>query len=131
MKLIMRISFNKRTPEAETEGQRPRAPSPKVRNTPGGVTRSAWDEERKSRLELVGVRVAAMKASTRNAPVGESRGDDAKEDDLRCLCGSLLARRVPTGIELKCRRCRRCVLLIWHADGEIAVVDSEAVGNDE
>lgn len=27
--------------------------------------------------------------------------------DHRCLCGSLLARRVADGVELKCRRCKR------------------------
>lgn len=31
--------------------------------------------------------------------------------DLRCGCGSLLARRVPDGVELKCRRCKRTVVL--------------------
>jgi hypothetical protein len=25
----------------------------------------------------------------------------------RCLCGSLLARIVPGGVEIKCRRCKR------------------------
>jgi hypothetical protein len=25
----------------------------------------------------------------------------------RCLCGSLLARLVPGGVEIKCRRCKR------------------------
>jgi len=30
---------------------------------------------------------------------------------LRCLCGSLLARRVPGGVELKCRRCKRTIVL--------------------
>ncbi|QSQ28623.1 hypothetical protein JY651_32230 [Pyxidicoccus parkwayensis] len=29
------------------------------------------------------------------------------EGELRCLCGSLLARLVPGGVELKCRRCHR------------------------
>ncbi len=28
-------------------------------------------------------------------------------EELRCLCGSLLARLVPAGVELKCRRCHR------------------------
>ena len=32
-------------------------------------------------------------------------------EDLRCACGSLLARRVPEGIELKCRRCKRTVVV--------------------
>ncbi len=31
--------------------------------------------------------------------------------DLRCDCGSLLARRVAVGVELKCRRCKRTVVL--------------------
>jgi phage FluMu protein Com len=34
--------------------------------------------------------------------------DDAA---LRCHCGSLLARLVPGGVEIKCRRCKRCVVL--------------------
>ena len=33
--------------------------------------------------------------------------------DCRCTCGSLLARLVPDGVELKCRRCKRTVLLGW------------------
>lgn len=32
-------------------------------------------------------------------------------DALRCACGSLLARRVAGGIELKCRRCKRTVVI--------------------
>jgi hypothetical protein len=31
--------------------------------------------------------------------------------DLRCDCGSLLARRVDGGVELKCRRCKRTIVL--------------------
>jgi phage FluMu protein Com len=31
--------------------------------------------------------------------------------DLRCGCGNLLARLVSEGIELKCRRCKRTVML--------------------
>ena len=30
---------------------------------------------------------------------------------LRCLCGSLLARYVPGGVELKCRRCKRTIVV--------------------
>ena len=33
------------------------------------------------------------------------------EADCRCLCGSLLARVVPGGVELKCRRCKRTVFV--------------------
>jgi hypothetical protein len=32
-------------------------------------------------------------------------------DELRCPCGSLLARLVPGGVELLCRRCRRTVVV--------------------
>jgi hypothetical protein len=31
--------------------------------------------------------------------------------DARCLCGSLLARLIAQGVELKCRRCKRVVVL--------------------
>lgn len=30
--------------------------------------------------------------------------------DLRCPCGSLLGRFVESGLEMKCRRCKRCVV---------------------
>jgi hypothetical protein len=32
-------------------------------------------------------------------------------DSLRCCCGSLLARLVPDGVELKCRRCKRHLVI--------------------
>jgi hypothetical protein len=32
---------------------------------------------------------------------------DCGEGDLRCGCGSLLARVVAGAVELKCRRCKR------------------------
>lgn len=41
----------------------------------------------------------------------ESSDDGSGGDLLRCLCGSLLARRVPEGIELKCRRCKRTLVV--------------------
>lgn len=31
--------------------------------------------------------------------------------ELRCGCGSLVARRVAGGVELKCRRCKRVLVL--------------------
>jgi len=41
-----------------------------------------------------------------------SRGDRRHDpSECRCLCGSLVARRVPEGVELKCRRCKRNVVL--------------------
>jgi hypothetical protein len=30
---------------------------------------------------------------------------------FRCLCGSMLARLVPGGVELKCRRCKRQIIV--------------------
>lgn len=30
---------------------------------------------------------------------------------LRCTCGSMLARYVPGGVELKCRRCKRTLIV--------------------
>jgi len=33
------------------------------------------------------------------------------ETQLRCDCGSLLARLVAQGVEIKCRRCKRQVIL--------------------
>ena len=42
----------------------------------------------------------------------EATCDTAVEtDDCRCLCGSLLARLVTGGVELKCRRCKRTLLV--------------------
>ena len=32
-------------------------------------------------------------------------------DEVRCDCGSLMARVTERGIELKCRRCKRVVLV--------------------
>ena len=33
--------------------------------------------------------------------------------DCLCLCGSLVARMADDGIELKCRRCKRVLLVPW------------------
>lgn len=38
-------------------------------------------------------------------------GRTKPSDDLRCDCGALLARTVEDRLELKCRRCRRIVVL--------------------
>jgi phage FluMu protein Com len=40
-----------------------------------------------------------------------------READLRCACGSLVARITPAGIELKCRRCKRVVVVAPPPDG--------------
>ena len=36
-----------------------------------------------------------------------------KNAEYRCDCGSLLARWRDGDIELKCRRCKRCVVVKW------------------
>jgi phage FluMu protein Com len=36
---------------------------------------------------------------------------NASDAELRCHCGSLMARVTPRGIELKCRRCKRVVIV--------------------
>lgn len=42
--------------------------------------------------------------------------------DARCCCGSLLARLVPGGVELKCRRCHR-LMLVPVPEGEMGPVE--------
>lgn len=46
----------------------------------------------------------------RTAPDPSGSGSP-RAGDCRCECGSLLARVVPDGIELKCRRCKRVMLV--------------------
>ncbi|HEV8722799.1 MAG TPA: hypothetical protein VGW77_19455 [Candidatus Binatia bacterium] len=48
--------------------------------------------------------------------------DAAKsETPLRCDCGSLLARVVPSGVELKCRRCKRQVIILLDMKGTLKI----------
>jgi hypothetical protein len=53
--------------------------------------------------------LAAPAARRREAALACPCGVPGRE--LRCDCGSLLARRVEGGVELKCRRCKRTVVL--------------------
>jgi phage FluMu protein Com len=39
-------------------------------------------------------------------------------DELRCECGSLVAKLVDEGLELKCRRCKRLALIPLQRLGE-------------
>ena len=41
----------------------------------------------------------------------EERGYNCNRSDLRCGCGSLMARLNQKGIELKCRRCKRIIVV--------------------
>jgi hypothetical protein len=42
---------------------------------------------------------------------GKAGHDHPGTKPFRCLCGSMLARLVPGGVELKCRRCKRQVVV--------------------
>ncbi len=35
------------------------------------------------------------------------RRGKVESEDCRCVCGSLMAKITPTGIEIKCRKCKR------------------------
>ncbi|HEX9788596.1 MAG TPA: hypothetical protein VGB09_11245 [Candidatus Binatia bacterium] len=46
---------------------------------------------------------------------------EAGAEPFRCHCGSLLARLVPGGVEIKCRRCKRRVVIPLQTDPRDAV----------
>lgn len=46
------------------------------------------------------------------AAPGRERGAGPGRES-RCACGSLLARLTDEGVELKCRRCKRLVIVRW------------------
>ena len=41
----------------------------------------------------------------------EAMCENSQEIGLRCVCGKLLLKRMPAGLELKCARCKRVVML--------------------
>jgi phage FluMu protein Com len=41
----------------------------------------------------------------------DAKRSHPSDRELRCPCGSLLARMTVAGVELKCRRCRRIVVV--------------------
>ena len=41
---------------------------------------------------------------SRNQPASPSSCDS---EDYRCMCGSLMAKITPLGVEIKCRKCKR------------------------
>ena len=44
----------------------------------------------------------------------ESQNQTQSDDrDVRCLCGQLIARRTDNGVEIKCKRCRRVILILF------------------
>lgn len=40
--------------------------------------------------------------------------------DERCLCGSLVAKLSPKGVEILCRRCKRIHVIPWSGERESA-----------
>jgi phage FluMu protein Com len=42
--------------------------------------------------------------------------------DERCLCGSLVAKLSPKGVEILCRRCKRIHIIPWSDDREPAML---------
>jgi hypothetical protein len=52
---------------------------------------------------------AAVEGGMSAAP--QAAGRPVSAGDCRCLCGSLLARLVRDGVELRCRRCKRTVVV--------------------
>ncbi|HVW28709.1 MAG TPA: hypothetical protein VHC69_25260 [Polyangiaceae bacterium] len=43
----------------------------------------------------------------------QSEKVEPTSNDEHCVCGALLARWVSTGLELKCRRCKRIVTIAF------------------
>jgi hypothetical protein len=41
----------------------------------------------------------------------DDRHCSPNDGELRCICGSLMARVTPAGVELKCRRCKRVIVV--------------------
>ena len=39
--------------------------------------------------------------------ITEKKAEKAQALDYRCECGGLMAKIIPAGIEIKCRRCKR------------------------
>jgi phage FluMu protein Com len=51
----------------------------------------------------------------------QNDGTPKAETALRCDCGSLLARLVAQGVEIKCRRCKRHVIVPRDAKGKVRI----------
>jgi hypothetical protein len=53
------------------------------------------------------------------APVANRSAAPTEPAECRCRCGSLIARLVSGGVEIKCRSCKR-LLLLPLAPGDVA-----------
>lgn len=45
---------------------------------------------------------------------GKSR--EMSDADVRCVCGRLILRRTPIGIEVRCCRCKRQLRFTWEGE---------------
>jgi len=57
------------------------------------------------------LKASAMPPNTQMPSHTMTPDEKPPPNDARCCCGSLLARLVPGGVELKCRRCHRLMLV--------------------
>ena len=51
--------------------------------------------------------------TTTETEVCAPRRGTGRDDDVRCTCGRLLLRRTPTGLEIRCGRCKRQLNFTW------------------
>lgn len=71
---------------------------------------------------------AAMDRQTVDDDTRPVQADSSSEpQDVRCCCGSLLAKLVDGGVELKCRRCKRIVVVPFDAED---AGDDISIGNE-
>jgi phage FluMu protein Com len=68
--------------------------------------------------------ISTINLADTNPPSTTPPPDGNPEDPNRvhCACGSLLARRVADGIELKCKRCKR-ILIVPITDDDSQTTD--------
>jgi phage FluMu protein Com len=64
-----------------------------------------------------------MTEHDKTSAAAASVGCAHENNGVRCGCGSLLARRTPGGLELKCRRCKRILVVEFEPDEEAAVAE--------
>lgn len=62
------------------------------------------------------------------ADAQSTTGAGGERHDCRCVCGKLLARASPQGIEVKCNRCERVLLITWSEAHGMATTALEQVG---
>jgi phage FluMu protein Com len=81
---------------------------------------------RKGRHALGMVAAREAKVDNLGVPLGSVEQDlvcpplsgEGRAIDLRCACGSLLAKITPLGIEIKCRKCKRIQIIPYSQSSE-------------